>query len=352
MSLVVTICAPLALDAGPVLTQVLADLGELVEIRHHPELLPPQRYRGDHQGEPGFQRTPDQQRQWVELLADTEVALGVPGDSPAGFRELAERAPKLRWVQGTAAGAGEQLAAAGLSPDQLSQLTVTSAAGVHAEPLAEFVLFGLLALAKDVDRLAELSRRREWAPRWPMRPLRGSHVTVLGLGGIGQEVCRLLAGFGVHVTAVRRTPGPPTDAPAEVVSFDRLDEVLPGSDAVVVTLPGTDETRGLLDSRRLALLPDHAVVVNVGRGSVVDSDDLADALDRGTLRGAVLDVADQEPLPEDSRLWGRDNVILSPHTAALATDEDERILELFGDNLRRFLRGEPLRNLVEHARGY
>jgi glyoxylate/hydroxypyruvate reductase len=137
-----------------------------------------------------------------------------------------------------------------------------------------------------------------------------------------------------------------------VVTLDELDRVLMGADAVVVTLPGTPATRGLLDARRLALLPTHAVLVNVGRGSVVDSTALANALDNGKLRGAVLDVADVEPLPPESVLWGRANVIISPHTAALTVDEDDRILALFIDNLDRFLTGRPLRNVVDSDAGY
>jgi len=121
---------------------------------------------------------------------------------------------------------------------------------------------------------------------------------------------------------------------------------------VVLALPGTTQTRGLINAERLRRLPDHAVVVNVGRGSVIDTRALVAALDEGRLRGAVLDVIDVEPLPTDSPLWARPNVILSPHTAALTVDEDHRIVDLFGSNLRRFVKGEPLRNLVEVDRGY
>jgi phosphoglycerate dehydrogenase-like enzyme len=256
-------------------------------------------------------------------------------------------------VQGTAAGTGEQLLGAGADAGLLAKVAVTSAAGLHAAPLAEFAIFGLLAMAKDSDRLHAHSQRREWAPRWPMRQLAGSTVAVLGLGGVGREVSRLLGAFGATVYGVHRSaPRTPVDGVAVEVPIADLDDVLPQCDAVVATLPGTPETYGLLGTDRLGLLPNHAVVVNVGRGSVIDSQALVSALDSGGLRGAVLDVTEVEPLPSDSALWARPDVILSPHTAALTVDEDERIVDLFASNVRRFVLDQPLLNLVEVDRGY
>lgn len=331
----------------------MADLDRPVEVRHLPELLPAQRHCADHRGDPEFRRTAAQEEQWNALLATTDVAIGVPGDSPAGFDELFRCAPRLRWIQATAAGAGEQLAGSSLADQYADRVAVTSAAGIHAEPLAEFSLAGLLAMSKDHDRLRAQGEQRLWAPRWPMRMLGDSHVAVLGLGGIGREVCRLLEAFGTRVTGVARSADtmPPPGA-HRVVAVDEIDDVLPTCDALVLTLPGTESTRQLIDARRLALLPAHAVLVNVGRGTVVDTSALVDALDAGRLRGAVLDVTDPEPLPRTSSLWGRDNVILSPHTAALRQDEDMRILDLFADNLLRYVEGRPLRNLVKVSHGY
>ena len=347
----VTICVPLGLDPTAAITRAAG--GRQVRVHYHPDLLPPQRHPADHKGDPAFRRPADAERRWRRILAGTEVALGFPGDSPDGLRALVAAAPGLRWVQGTAAGAGEQVSAARLEEPTLARLAVTSAAGLHAGPLAEFAVFGLLALAKDIDVLQEASAERRWLPRWPMRLLADSHVLILGLGGIGQEVARLCSAFGAAVTGVRRSPGgqipPGVD---QVIGLSDLDTALPSADAVVVTLPGTQDTRGLLDRRRLAALPAHAIVVNVGRGSVLDSEALAGALDAGALRGAALDVTDIEPLPSTSTLWGRTNVIISPHTAALTRDEDARIVALFAENLSRFLAGESLRNRVDPAAGY
>jgi phosphoglycerate dehydrogenase-like enzyme len=142
------------------------------------------------------------------------------------------------------------------------------------------------------------------------------------------------------------------DVHVRVVALDELAGILPEADAVIVTLPGTAQTRGLFDSALLKLLPPHAALVNVGRGSVVDTGALVAALDAGSLRGAVLDVVDTEPLPAESPLWNRPNVILSPHTAAMTIDEDDRLTALFADNLGRLLNGRPLRNLVDLNAGY
>ena len=349
----VAVCVPLGLDPARAKQRIEAVGGGAVECRFDRALLPPQRFVADHRGADGFVRDRESERRWRGLLAQADVALGIPGDDADGLRGLVEFAPRLRWVQGTAAGTGEQVIGAGLAEDVLARITFTSTAGVHAVPLAEFALFGLLSFAKDADVLAALGRTHEWGTRWPMRRLHGSSVLVLGLGGIGREVARLCAALGCRVTGVRRQPdGSVPEGVSAVASLTDLDELLPAADSVVVTLPGTTETAGLLDARRLALLPAHAVVVNVGRGSVIDSAALAARLDARGLRGAVLDVADEEPLPAASPLWGRPNVIISPHTAALTADEDERIVELFTDNLRRCLTGSPLVNVVDPAAGY
>ncbi|MGN6333819.1 MAG: D-2-hydroxyacid dehydrogenase [Motilibacteraceae bacterium] len=354
----VTVCVPLTDDPTAAVHAAVGSSGAVheVEVRYEPDLLAPQRFPADHRGDPAFVRGPAQQERWDGLLSTTDVALGIPGDGPDGLRQLARTAPGLRWVQGTAAGTGEQLLSAGWSADQLARIRVTSAAGLHAEPLTEFALSGLLALLKDHDVLRRASSERQWLPRWPMRQLAGSRVAVLGMGGIGRRLADVLHALGAEVVAVRRRPDAVSDRASETVSrtvgLDDLDALLPQVDAVVSTLPGTPATRGLLDAGRLALLPPHAVVVNVGRGSVVDSAALVAALDAGRLRGAALDVTDVEPLPADSPLWGRPDVVLSPHTAALTAEEDRKIIALFADNLVRFLSGRTMRNLVDPAHGY
>ena len=286
-------------------------------------------------------------------LADAEVALvgALPRQLPEVLREAVRReGSRLRWVQSTWAGAGEQYAAAELSREELDRVALTTSAGVYATPLAEFALLGLLAFAKDLPRLLRNQADRRW-DRFMMAELRDWTVLVLGLGGIGREVARLASAFGARTIGVKRTPGevPHVD---EVQSTDRLRELLPRADALVVTLPSTAATRGLLDREALALLPSHAVLVNVGRGAVVDEDALVEALRDGRLAGAALDVFAVEPLPAGSPLWGLPNVLIAPHAAGQSVHDDERLVELFCDNLRRYLDGEPLRNRVDPEHYY
>jgi phosphoglycerate dehydrogenase-like enzyme len=281
-------------------------------------------------------------------LADAEVALvgTPPGQLPEVLREaVRSEGSRLRWVQSTWAGAGEQYAAAELTSDELDRVALTTSAGVFAIPLAEFALLGLLAFAKDLPRLLRSQAERRW-DRFVMAELRDWTVLVLGVGGIGREVARLASAFGAHTIGVKRTPGkvPHVD---EVHSTDRLRELLPRADGLVVTLPLTEATRGLLDGEALSLLPSHAVLVNVGRGAVVDEEALVEALRNGRLAGAALDVFAVEPLPAESPLWGLPNVLIAPHAAGQSVHDDERLVELFCDNLGRYLRGEPLRNRVD-----
>lgn len=312
-----------------------------VQLEHPAQLLGDQRHVADHAGD----RNDAQQAELVEALRGCEVVLGIPGDSPAGLAALLAPGGSVRWVQATAAGAGEQVRKADLDEDALSGIRITTTAGVHVGPLAEFAMFGLLAFHKDLDRLLELRAEREWPSRWPMTQLRGRRLLVIGMGSIGQAVAELAQAFGMTVTGVRRRSGEVDGIP--VRAMDELGAAAAEADDVVLALPGTPETEGLLDAGVLAALPAGAVVVNVGRGSCIDEAALADALRSGHLRGAVLDVAATEPRPPDDPLWTLPTLLQSPHTAALSTKEDERIVELFLDNLRRYRAGEPLVNEVD-----
>lgn len=319
-------------------------------LLYEPALLPPTRYPCDHRGDPEFRRPQGDEERWWELLGRGEVFFGIPGDTPDGLTLAVRRCPKLRWVQGTAAGEGEKVRRAGLTREELDRVTVTSAAGMHATPLAEFILLGMLAFAKDVPGLRRDQQTRRWA-HYPMRELRGGTALILGLGGIGLETARLAKALGMYVLGVKRVPGDVPDVD-EVYGISALPELAPRSDVLVCTLPATRETTGLVSAEIIEALPDGCTVVNVGRGVVFDEPALVKALAARRLAGAALDVFATEPLPPESPLWGLDNVLLSPHTAALSVHENERIVELFVDNLRRYLRGEALRNLVDTKNFY
>ena len=322
----------IATPLEPELVERLRRIDDRLDIAFEPELLPRARWASDHIGGPEFVRTPGQEARFTELVAGAEIVLGYPREDPAQIAWLVRTAPALRWVQGTFAGSGQQLSAAGVPREDVERIMWTSSVGIHTTPLGEWALLGILALTKDLQRLEADKRARRWA-HYPVDEVSGTTVLIAGLGEIGREVARLAEAFGMNVLSTRRAEGD-------------LDELLPRADSVVVTLPLTDETRGMFDRRRIGLMKPGAIFVNIGRGPVVDEDALIDALRSGHLRGAALDVYSTEPLPADSPLWELENVILSPHTAAQSIHENERIVELFADNLRRYLTGRELRSRI------
>jgi len=318
------------------------------EVLFEPDLLPPARYPGDHRGDPSFARDAEGEARWRALLDRAEVLFGVPEDSTEGLAEVVNGLPRLRWVHATSAGAGEQVGKAGLSPDALKRVVITTSSGVHAVPLAEFAILGLLAVAKELPRLIEDQRARAWPEvRRPVRELSGQTLFLLGLGEIGREAARLGKALGMRTVGFRRTEGPPPEWVDEVHGPQRLAELAGQADAMVVSLPMTEQTAGLVDRATIERLPASCIFVNIGRGGVVDEPALIDALRDRRIAGAVLDVFATEPLPADSPLWTLPNVLVTPHAAALSARENERIAELFADNLRRYLDGRPLRNVVE-----
>jgi glyoxylate/hydroxypyruvate reductase len=318
------------------------------EVLFEPDLLPPARYPADHLGDPGFRRDAGAEARWRALLDRAEVLFGVPGDSADDLAEVVATLSRLRWVHATSAGAGEQVRKAGLPAEALERVTITTSSGVHAVPLAEYAILGLLAIAKELPRFAEGQRARAWPEiRRPLRELDGQTLLLVGLGDIGRETARLGKAFGMRTVGFRRTEGPPPEHVDEVHGPQRLPELAHRADAMVVSLPLTDQTAGLIDRATIERLPASCIFVNIGRGGVVDEPALVDALRERRIAGAVLDVFATEPLPDSSPLWTLPNVLVTPHAAALSARENERIVELFVDNLGRYLDGRPLRNVVE-----
>lgn len=335
--------------ATPVEAELVARIeavDDRLDVRYQPDLLPPLRFPCDHRGVGSFRRTPEQEKRWSALVAGAEVMFGLPGDSPEGLADAVRANTGLRWVQATAGGAGEQVRAAGLTDDELARVLITRAGGVHVGPLAEFAFFGLLALTKGLPRLLADKAGRRW-DHYPMAELADATLLVVGLGSIGAEVARLAKAFGMRVIAVNRTGR--TDSP--YVDESRpprfLGDLLPVAHAVVVALPLTEETRGIIDGKAIARMRTGAFLINVGRGGVVDEPALVDALTGGRLGGAALDVFATEPLAPHSALWDLPNVIISPHTAGLSVHENERIVALFTENLRRYLTGDELISRVD-----
>jgi phosphoglycerate dehydrogenase-like enzyme len=337
----VTIATPVE----PELVQRIREVSDRLDVRFEPDLLPPPRYPSDHRGVDGFRRTPEQEDRFANLVAGAEIVYGIPGDTPDGLAWTVRTAPALRFLQATAAGAGQQVRAAGLSAEELERVAITSASGVHAIPLAEWSMFGVLAFTKDLPRLLRNTAERGW-PHYPACELRGKTMLVVGVGEIGRETARLASAFGMRVVGVKRDVLEQVPHVESVHPPEELRELVSDADAIVITLPLTDETRGLVDRETIERIRDGAILVNVGRGPVIDEDALIDALRSGRLAGAALDVFAEEPLPASSPLWELENVIVSPHTAALSWHENERIVELFAENLRRYLRSDDLLSRV------
>jgi glyoxylate/hydroxypyruvate reductase len=328
----VVIATPLEAE----LVDRLRSVDERLEILFEPDLLPTPRYPSDHAGDESFERTPEQEARFTGLVRGAEVVLGFPREAPAGLAWVVRTAPGLRFLQGTFAGVGQQIRDAQLVEEELARIAFASTAGIHATPLAEWSMFGILAFTKSLPRLLHDKAHKHWTEHYPTQELPGTTLLVVGLGEIGREVARLGEAFGMRVHGVRRADGP-----------GRLRELVPEADAIVLSLPLTDETRGLIDRETIAGMKQGAIVVNVGRGPVVDEDALVEALRSGRLRGAALDVFAEEPLPASSPLWELDNVIISPHTAALSVKENERVVERFAENLARYLAGDELLGRVD-----
>lgn len=328
-----------------------AHLPASCQVIREKDLLPTMRWPADFRRNPDFQRSSTDQRAFDALVDSADILYGIPDGSSHALARTVQANPRLRWVQIMAAGGGAQVQAAHLSPQDLERVLFTTGAGVHAQPLAEFALFGIMAGAKDFVRLQDLKNHKEWPGRWPMKSVLGSTVLILGLGGIGSYTAKLLHNVGMHVigTSRKEKTHPYAD---RVIAPDDVAKVIGHVDAIVSTLPGTDYTRNFLHASLLAQVKPGVTIVSVGRGSVIDEDALIDGLRQGRVGLAVLDVFNREPLPTTSPLWELPNVIMSPHTAADSYEEERRLVELFIDNVHRFLANKPLRNMVNTVEFY
>jgi len=296
------------------------------------------------------ERTAEAQREFERLLDGAEALLGIPDFKPAALARTVAANPALRWVHTIPAGGGQHIRAANLPADALERVAFTTSAGVHARPLAEFALFGVLSGMKRLPELNAAKERHEWAQRREMRLARETTVAVVGLGGIGREVASMLGGLGMRIVGVHRRPVA-VEHVAEIRPVEELAAVAAEVDAIVLCLPGTDQTRELFGPEVMSGMRG-ATLVNVGRGTTVDEPALIAALRDGRVGSAVLDVTSTEPLPTDSPLWELPNVIISPHTAAVSEHEPRLIVELFAENARRLLDGEPMLNRVNTIEFY
>jgi phosphoglycerate dehydrogenase-like enzyme len=287
----------------------------------------------------------------LAAVADAEVYFGFGFPKP-----LFDAAKRLRWVHSAAAGV-----ASALYPEMLaSDVILTNSAGVHGVPIAEHVIAGIMHFVRGFDLAVDGQRRRIWdreafiGDRSPMREIGGARVLIVGAGGLGSEIARRCAALGAECVGVRRRPqlGTPVGF-SRVVGPPGLERELGHADVLVLAAPSTDSTRGVMSRARLERLPRHAIFVNVSRGTLVDEEALADLLEAGRLRGAMLDVTAREPLASESRLWQLRSVLITPHISGVSPGRFwEREMALFTDNWHRYLAGEPLRNVVDKREGY
>ena len=262
------------------------------------------------------------------------------------LKDAAKRLKSLKWIQSLAAGPNDVLNAG--FP---SSVTVTTGSGLHDRTVAEHTLALLLTCARRLHSMRDHQLKGKWPghlggpqpdrPKGSFTTLRDAKVLVWGFGNIAKMLTPSLVGLGATVKGVARSARVVNGI--EVYGEDKLPELLAETDALVMILPGSDATKHALNKERLKMLPKHAWVVNVGRGTTIDEDALANAVQQGEIAGAALDVFEKEPLPESSRFWAIENIIVSPHAAGGRPQEAEALI---ADNLRRFRAGQELRNVI------
>jgi phosphoglycerate dehydrogenase-like enzyme len=316
-----------------------------LDVVYRADLVGPPRYPGDHTAP--VTRSLAQSAEWTALVAEAEIMFDV--DRPS-LGDLARQAPRLRWVQLSSSGVGHLVEQMALGD---SPIVVTNAAGVHATPLAEFVLFAMLYFTKRMPRVLADQRRHHWE-RFALDTLPGKTLGIVGFGQVGRAIARLARTAGLRIVAVRRTSSAVSESPDvdRIYGPAGLRTLLRESDFVALSVPLLPETTGLLGKTDLAAMKPGAVLINVGRGQLVDEVALVDALRSGHLGGAALDVFAKEPLPFASPLWDLPNVLVTPHSMSTALGENELLVDLFCDNLRRYLASEALRNVFDRERGY
>jgi glyoxylate/hydroxypyruvate reductase A len=339
--LTILIASPLEAEQA---ARIAAAAPDLARVIYEPDLLPVPRYPADHHGTPRALDERSLQR-WREYLRAADILFDFDWLEP---ERMPINAPKLRWVQATSAGIGEYLIRTGLAD---STIMFTTAAGVHAVPLAEHVALGLLYLTKSVPLLGEWQRAHHWE-RFATMQLAGRRMLLVGLGNVGRQVARTCACLGVQVWGLDPATESPPEGVSRLIPEDQFHQALGEVDALVLACPYTSKTHHLVGAAELTAMRPSAVVINIARGAVIDERELVRALQEGRLGGAVLDVFEEEPLPADSPLWDMPNVLVSPHSASTVASENERITDLFIDNLHRYLAGEPLRNVFVKSRGF
>ncbi|WOJ94692.1 D-2-hydroxyacid dehydrogenase [Congregibacter variabilis] len=327
----------------PEFVEQIRQVDTRLEVVYEPSLIAKPRYNADHKGL-AFTRSAAQEARWQALLADADIIFDF---DQTHLDDLPELAGNAKWLQTTSSGVARFIEE-NRYDQRMPHTVFTNAAGIHAQPLAEFCIMVMTIFNKGLLSLLEDQKRRHWE-RYAGTDLSNKTLVVVGLGKVGQEVARLARQFRMKTIGVKRSIEG-LDARElnvdQLYAPDALHSVLPRADYLVLIAPHTDESENMMGEKEFALMPKGSVLVNIGRGALVDEPALIDALERGHLLGAGLDVFQTEPLPQDSPFWDMPNVIVSPHSASTTDNENRLITELFCENLKLFLAAEPLINAI------
>lgn len=282
----------------------------------------------------------------LDEIGDAEIFFGFP--TP----ELIAAGTQLRWIQSPSAGVDYLMRVPALRENDI---ILTNTRGAHAPSIGEHVFALLLALTREIPQAVDWQRQRHWGRDEGYRRLkeiRGATLGIIGFGAIGQAVARRARGFEMQVLAVDAEPVDAWPYVEQVWPLSRTPELLRRADVVVVAAPYTERSKHQFGAEQFGQMRDGSYFVYISRGGIVDEDALVDALRSGKLAGAAIDVAATEPLPPDSPLWDAPNLLITPHLAGASPGKERRVVEIFRENLLRYLSGEPLRNVVDKRKGY
>jgi phosphoglycerate dehydrogenase-like enzyme len=278
-----------------------------------------------------------------EMLSKADIIFGWPKQEDLSI------AKKLRWLHLPSAGADSYL-------DKNSyinkDIVLTNSSGVYGLPIAEHVFAMILSYNRNIVEYTLLKEEKRWSNLLNTRDFYGSTIGIIGMGDIGKEVAIRAKAWGARVLAVKRKPSEKPDYIDEIYLTEEMDEVLMQSDYIVLTLPATNKTKGIISKERIALMKPSAFLVNIGRGELIDQEALIEALRENKIGGAGLDVMTPEPLPADNPLWELPNVIITQHSSGLSVGNDARRVKIFADNLKRYLNNENLLNIIDFSEGY
>jgi len=276
-------------------------------------------------------------------VANADIIAGVPNVIPP-----IAKAKNIKWIHSFSAGMDKVL-----TPEIIkSRIIVSNSSGIHAVPIAEHVMGIMLIYVRKFYDSFRNQQGKIWSKNQDITEIRGKTILIVGLGRIGIEIARLASCFGANVIAIKRNIKNKPDFIERVYSINQLENILPYADFVILCLPLTPATHHVFNANKFSKMKKSAVIINIGRGKLIDEKALIEALDKKLIAGAGLDVTEEEPLPKESKLWEMENVIITPHHSGWSEKYMDRAIDLFCLNLKAHLRGENLPNLVDKTRGY